>query len=154
MVVEDDSVMGKPVEFRSLHDSIAHAAEGVGTMIVSQYKDNVWRALSLRRYTLRKKRRRSSCLNEISAGDFHMFQLPGKLHCNLNEARRQSAGNAPEIYPRASVCIWIRKLRVIEGVEKLTPQFEASCLTEPKRKLLVNADIPVVLTRAADRSPS
>lgn len=63
MVVEDNPVAGKPIEFRSLYDPIAHAAESVGTMVVCKYKNNVRPLLLFGGHILRDERRRSGCLN-------------------------------------------------------------------------------------------
>src|SRR5512147_744763 len=76
--------------------------------------------------------------------------LPGHLEPELNQPWRAGGGDAAEVHARAGVRIRLLELRVIPGIERLSPQYHFDGFIGAQGKGLLQAEVPVVDTGTTD----
>ncbi len=76
--------------------------------------------------------------------------LEDKFQAHLDQPRLTDTADETEVAVVHSP-VGVEKLRVIEGIEQLHPEFGVLRLRDPE--LLLHADVEVVPTRSADRCP-
>ena len=77
--------------------------------------------------------------------------LKGYLQSELDESWIPRSLHAPEVRPVGGVAVWLRKLRVIESVEKIRSELQFKPFADGR--YFHNGEVPVVNSRPAANGP-